>query len=602
MMPIIPSELVPFIIFAIIVLMFFFLRSLYRKIISKEIKLVKDGKPLIEIKKNSETYKDGVIVISDSGEVIYSSKSSADILGINQNFDKKELRAASVIKFPKEAPLNLYDLIDRYKNEINLLHEFTLRGKVKQAEGEIPVKILMGMMSKPDSSYIVGISDLSDELEFTDSLQKDQLTSLPNQNRAIYEIGTIISKMHAENRHFALILVSLDNFTDMRAMLGYQKIDSLIGEISEHLVDITRRMDSSIYQMVRNNFLLMVPDIETAQEAHAMAKQIEGKFQGLQDYASSHMHLSFSTGISLFPQSGNSVDLMIDAAYKALAEAESQGGGYVVIDDAGNFSKDKQYEIELYNEMHDALKNREFELYYQPLVDMKSDTVLGAEALIRWNHPKRGLVSPVMFIPLAEKTGFIIELGRFVIEEAIKQQKRWEIFKFNRLQISINLTLREIESGEVVDFIAKTLTKNQVSPGLVKFEVTENMAMVNAETTKQEFERLKNLGTQLSLDDFGTGYSSFAYLKDFPLDTLKIDQSFVRDMTVNTQNQNIVRAMIGIGHTFNLQVTAEGIEDKETYDMLKEFGCDVAQGYYFSRPVPVFEFQQFIRRKDTKNS
>ncbi|MEA3490363.1 MAG: bifunctional diguanylate cyclase/phosphodiesterase [Campylobacterota bacterium] len=599
---IIPSELIPFIIFAIIFVIFLILRSFYKKIVYKEIKLVEKGKPVTEIRKNSETYKDGVIVISSSGEVIYSTKSSADILGIKKNFDKKELRDALVIKLSQEEPVSIYDLIARYSNEIHHLHEFTLRGKVKQTKGEIPVKILMGSMSNQDSSYVIGISDLRDELEFCDSLQKDQLTNLPNQNRAIYEIGTIMSKMHSENRHFALILISVDNFTDMRAMLGYQKIDSLISKISEHLQDITRRMDSSIYQMLRNIFLLMVPDIESAQEAHAMARQIEGKFQGLQEYTNAQMHLSFSTGISLFPQSGNSVDLLLDSAYKALAEAEAQGGGYVIIDEAGTLSKDKQYEVELYNEMHDALKNREFELYYQPLIDMSSDTVLGAEALIRWNHPKRGLVSPVMFIPLAEKTGFIIELGRFVIEEAIKQQKRWEVFKFNRLQVSINLTLREIESGEVVDFIAKTLTENQVSPGLIKFEVTENMAMVNAETTQQEFESLKKLGVHLSLDDFGTGYSSFTYLKDFPLDTLKIDQSFVRDMTINPQNQNIVRAMIGIGHTFDLQVTAEGIEDKETYDMLKEFGCDVAQGYYFSKPVPVFEFQQFIRNKNTKKS
>ncbi|SFV55523.1 diguanylate cyclase/phosphodiesterase (GGDEF & EAL domains) with PAS/PAC sensor(s) [hydrothermal vent metagenome] len=576
---------------------YFFLSYLYGKIRPKDIKLDVVSPPHEEIRKSSEAYKGGVMVISHSDEILYYSKSTLDLLGLDSEPTKKSLQDRSIIKLSNREPTDIFTILEEYKKEIKKSKEYVLRGKISRDGKDIPIKILMGLIGKPKSFYIVSFTDLSDELEISASREKDQLTNLPNQNRAIHEIGIEMSKMHSEGRHFALILTSLDNFTDIRAMLGYQKTDRLISDISEYLLDISKKMDSSLYQIARNNFLLMVPDIKTSKEAEGVVKNMEEIFRGLQEYSNSQMHLTFSTGVSLYPQSGSSVDHMIDSAYKALSEAESKGRGYIVIDDNGDFSKGKHYEAELYNEMYEGLKRKEFELYYQPFVDMKSDKIVGAEALIRWNHPQRGLVPPGLFIPIAEKSGIIVDIGKFVIEEAIKQQKRWEIFKFDKLQISINLTLREIESGDVVSYIEEMLNHHQVSPASIKFEITENVAMTKADLAKKEFDALKNLGVELALDDFGTGYSSFGYLKDFSLDTIKIDQSFVMNMKRDIEHQKIVRAMIGIGHTFDLQVTAEGIEDKETYEMLQKFGCDIAQGYYFSKPIPVFEFQNLVRSR-----
>ncbi len=577
---------------------YFILSHLYGKFRSKNIKLDPNSSPLEEIKKSSEAYKGGVLVLSPSNEILYYSKSTLELLGLDGEATKKRLKDRSVITLPNREPTDILSILKEYKDEVKKSKEYVLRAKIAQGDKDIPIKILIGLIGKSKSFYVISFTDLSDELEISESREKDQLTSLPNQNRAIHEIGVEMSKMHSEGRHFALILTSLDNFTDIRAMLGYQKTDRLISDISEYLLDISKKMDSSLYQIARNNFLMMVPDIKTSKEAEGVVKNMEEIFRGLQEYSNSQMHLTFSTGVSLYPQSGNSVDHMIDSAYKALSEAESKGRGYIVIDDNGDFSKGKHYEAELYNEMYEGLKRKEFELYYQPFIDMKTDSIVGAEALIRWNHPERGLVPPGLFIPIAEKSGIIVDIGKFVIEEAIKQQKRWEIFKFNKLQISINLTLREIESGNVVNYIEEMLNHHQVAPESVKFEITENVAMTKADLAKKEFESLKNLGVELALDDFGTGYSSFGYLKDFSLDTIKIDQSFVMNMRSNPEHQKIVRAMIGIGHTFDLQVTAEGIENKETYEMLQGFGCDIAQGYYFSRPLPVFEFQNLVREMD----
>ena len=592
---IMPSDMITIEIVFGLIISYFFLSYLYRKFSSEDIKLSVNSSPLEEVRKSSEAYKGGVMVISHSNEILYYSKSILELLGLDGVLNKKALQNRSVIKLSGSNATDIISILKEYKKEIQKSKEYVFRAKILKDGKDIPIKILMGLMGKPKSFYVISFTDLSDEVEISTSREKDQLTNLPNQYKAIQEIGVKMSKMHAENRHFALILTSLDNFTDIRAMLGYQKTDRLVGDISEYLLDISKKLDSSLYQIARNNFLLMVPDIKTSKEAEGVVKKMEEIFVGLQEYSNSQMHLTFSTGVSLYPQSGNSVDHMIDSAYKALSEAESKGRGYIVIDDNGDFSKGKHYEAELYNEMYEGLKNREFELYYQPFVDMKTDRIVGAEALIRWNHPKKGLVPPGLFIPIAEKSGIIVDIGKFVIEEAIKQQKRWEIFKFDKLQISINLTLREIESGDVVNYIDKMLTHHQVAAESVKFEITENVAMTKADLAKKEFDALKSLGVELALDDFGTGYSSFGYLKDFSLDTIKIDQSFVMNMKTDIEHQKIVRAMIGIGHTFDLQVTAEGIEDKETYEMLQKFGCDIAQGYYFSKPVPVFEFQNLVR-------
>ncbi|MEA3454905.1 MAG: bifunctional diguanylate cyclase/phosphodiesterase [Campylobacterota bacterium] len=593
------------VIFLLFAASLFLLYAIYKKLRSGSSKYSKFSRNLTQTsktRKSSENYSEGILIIEESGEVLFSNKSSAEMLGIEQGFDAKALSAAVVMEVGKGDLINLYDFLEIYQDQVSSANEYVVRGRIVKPEEELSIKIFLGSGAHPSPCYIIAMSNLSMEQEISSFRYKDMLTRLPNQNRAIYDIGTEISKMQAEERCFALMLVSIDNFTELRAMLGYQKTDNLISKISDHLQYIIKGMDGKIYHMMRNNFLLQVLDIDKEEETRAIVKKIENSLTELFDYSGSRLPLTFSTGISFFPKSGTNVDILIDSAYKALSEAKKQGNGYTVADKEGLFSKDKLYEAELYNQMQDALKNGEFELYYQPLIAMANDLVWGAEALIRWNHPVRGMVSPAEFIPFAEKTGLIVELGRFVIDEAIKQQKKWEIFKFNKIQVSINLSFREIETGEVVDFISKTLTRHQVSPALVKFEITENAAMLDPEGIVREFERLKSMGVQLALDDFGTGYSSFAYLKDFSLDTLKIDQSFVTDMVHNSEHQKIVLAMIGLGHNFDLQITAEGIEDEATYNMLKEFGCDIAQGYYFSKPLPVFEFQELIRRNKSKKA
>ena len=277
-----------------------------------------------------------------------------------------------------------------------------------------------------------------------------------------------------------------------------------------------------------------------------------------------------------------------------MAKAEKNGYGRIEFFEPSH-GEHAYDELKLYNDMHEALKKNEFEVYYQPIVNAKTKEVVSAEALIRWNHPEHGMIGPYIFVPIMEKTGLIVELGKYVLEEVLKQQKRWELFKFKQIEVSINLSLLELETGKFVEHVVQQLAAHQISPELIKFEITEGTAMISEEQTSRQLLELKRLGIEISLDDFGTGYTSFAYLKKIPANILKIDRSLVMNIVKNKEDQRIVKAMIELGHTLGMKIVVEGIEYKEMYEILLQMECDYMQGYYFSKPLPVFEFQKLLR-------
>ena len=549
------------------------------------------------LERSSEYSEDGLLVITKSQELITFNDMAKQLFVLYN----KELAKAVILKMSDGKMESINSLIKTNRERLEHFKSFSVEATLLKKRKEIAVRISFEAyyISEKSSEYdiIVIIRDISQELLVTKHRHRDLLTNLPNQSQAMLDIGVFMNKMNTTGKKFGLVLLEIDHFSDIRAILGHRSTDLLIGKIVESLRYFAREIDSSVYQMTRNNFLLLIPDITTEDEVKQIIKTIRDDLSTLLDSEVTHVDLTFSTGVSFFPISGNGVDMLIDNAYKALAKAEEQGNGQIVIDYEMSLDRTNNSELYLFTQMNNAIRDNQFELYYQPYIDMNSGAIQGAEALIRWRHPDKGLISPMEFIPLAEKTGFIIELGKFVVEEAIKQQKKWELFEFHELPIAINLSLREIETGDMVDFVEKLLNKYQINPSLIKFEITENVGMVNTEVAKKEFLALKKLGVSLALDDFGTGYASFSYLRDFPLDTLKIDLAFVANIVENQEHQKIVKAMVNLGHNFGLKVIAKGIEDKATHDLIQSYKCDMAQGYYFSKPLPVFEFQELIRKE-----
>ena len=252
-------------------------------------------------------------------------------------------------------------------------------------------------------------------------------------------------------------------------------------------------------------------------------------------------------------------------------------------------------ELTLHNDMNGALEKGEFEVYYQPIVEVKNNEIVSAEALIRWIHPTYGFIPPDVFIGLMEQTGFIIKLGKYILQEVLKQQKRWELFNFKKIAVSINVSVIEMNTGVFDLHVEKELRRHNVDPECIKFEITESAAMISEEKAVKYFKKLKKLGVGISLDDFGTGYTSFDYLKKFPADIVKIDKTLIDNILESEEDQRIVHAMIDLGHNLGMEVVVEGVENKKMVTLLSSYGCDYIQGYYFSKPLPVFEFQKLIR-------
>ena len=309
-----------------------------------------------------------------------------------------------------------------------------------------------------------------------------------------------------------------------------------------------------------------------------------------------------SVGISVFPDDGLSEEELMNNASTALQNAKSEGRNrfkyYKKEMNVKAFEK-----LSLEANLRRALEKEQFELFYQPKMSLLNGQVYGAEALIRWCHPDIGLVSPAEFIPVAETSGLIIPIGEWVIAEAIRQLEAWQVAGISIQNLSINLSARHMHDKKLPGLLRATFDKHNVDPALFEIEVTESMVMDNIDNVIPILRDLQSIGLTISIDDFGTGYSSLAYMKKLPIDTIKIDQSFVRDLHVNDEDRVIVDAITALSRSMNLKVIAEGVENAEQADILLERGCDIGQGYYYSRPVNVKEFEEWYRgmQQEEKN-
>ncbi len=559
---------------------------------------------LIENKVNAfqkafDISEDAILILSDNNEVVYINTPMVKLLDLKKDFMLKPLEKMPKFKI-KQNWIALDELIkESSRTSKEKMHAF-LQSKLlreNEAEEEIPVNLYIdgSLMNYNDKIWcnIISMHDLRKEEERITSSRQHKLTKLPNEEQALLDLNAFYSKIHLEEQKFALVLISIDNFSMLRSIVGYEQLNKVLIRFAKYLDHLSKKLSFSVYHTLHNNFLLKIPHINDTNEVLDLVKEIQKELVSFHKMKDVNLYLTAAVGISIYPDSGQARQLL-DYAYRALTEAEQRGQGriHIYMPEKVEHEYDK---LMLFNELHEAFEKDEFEVYYQPIVSTKTAKVVAAEALIRWQHPKHGLIVPDVFIPIMEKTGLIIELGQYVLEEVLKQQKRWEMFKFNQIEVSINVTLFEIETDGFVENIQGKLQEHQVYPELIKFEITEGTAMVSEEKTNKQFQALKKLGVGLSLDDFGTGYTSFGYLKKFPADTLKIDRSLVRYILTNQDDQRIVKAMIELGHNIGMKIVVEGIENKRMVEMITSLGCDYMQGYYFAKPIPVFEFQKMLR-------
>ncbi|MVW59495.1 EAL domain-containing protein [Massilia sp. NEAU-DD11] len=414
--------------------------------------------------------------------------------------------------------------------------------------------------------------------------QYDPLTSLPNRRRLAHSLEDAIAAAARAQGRAAVMFIDLDRFKNVNDMLGHGVGDQLLVQAAKRL-SACARADDVVARLGGDEFALVLPALDDDGIAAGIgARVIEALAQPFY-LAGQQLFVSASVGIATYPENGRDAETLLKNADTAMYGAKNGGRNnyqFYVAEMHENATQRLQTETQL----RQALERGEFLLHYQPKLDLATGTISGFEALLRWNHPQRGLVPPLEFIAILEDTGLILPVGEWVIGEVCRQLKAWQAQGMAVRPVAINLSARQLQQADLAGAVERIVARAGVDPALLEFELTESMLMANPEAAVEILARIKALGMRLSVDDFGTGYSSLAYLKRFPLDALKIDRTFVRDLPDDPDDAAITKAVIRLAHSLSLKVVAEGVENVDQLRELEQYGCDQIQGYYVSRPVP----------------
>jgi diguanylate cyclase (GGDEF)-like protein/PAS domain S-box-containing protein len=420
----------------------------------------------------------------------------------------------------------------------------------------------------------------------------DTLTALPNQLMFYDQVRRQLALARRDARRLGLMVIDIDRFREVNQALGHVSGDELLRQVAGRLSGSLRESDS-LGRLGGDVFAVLLPEIGTAQQAGIVARRLIETLITPLRVDGQDVFATASLGIAFFPDDGKDAHELVSAAQIAMRHAKSEGRNNYQCFSAG-MQNDIRQRLRLETDLRNATLRDEFVLHYQAKASCASGRITGAEALIRWQHPQRGLVAPDQFIPLLEETGLIVPVGRWVLETACRQAVEWRAAGLDLPSVSVNLSARQLQSETLLDDVAATLLQTGLPAACLDLEITESMLMHNAESAIALLTGLKQMGVSISLDDFGTGYSSLAYLKRFPIDAVKVDRSFVRDITADSDDASITRAVITMAHHLKLKVVAEGVETAEQLALLISHQCDIVQGYFFSRPLPAPEMMQLL--------
>lgn len=442
--------------------------------------------------------------------------------------------------------------------------------------------------------YVIALEQMKTQLNY--SLHYDQLTKLPNQ-LLLREKFQELYRETAANQTLAIMLVGLDKFERIAEALGHAGGDNLIQEVAYRLIRCVD-LNDTVARLNTNQFaIILAPGEEDRSCKEVAAKIIETLNQpfGLDSH---EIPVIASIGIATVPHDGDDLDHLIAHAQTALSHAKELGSNQYQFY-TPDIQKSSLEKLTLEASLRHALERCEFLVYYQPQVELLEGKIVGAEALVRWQHPERGLVSPGEFIPLAEESGSIAPIGEWVLREACQQVKLWQAAGLPPVRVSVNLSFRQFNQPDLIGRLVNILKETSLDAAYLDLELTESILVQNVEAAKRRLKALKAQGVKISLDDFGTGYSSLSYLQQFPFDTLKIDRCFVRNINSDPKNAALTTAIISMASGLNLNVVAEGVETQEELTFLCQQRCNTIQGYLFSRPVSADKFEEMLREGKT---
>ena len=422
----------------------------------------------------------------------------------------------------------------------------------------------------------------------------DANTDLPNRFLLGKHLQQELERAKGNDWQVALLYLDLDRFKAINDTLGHRIGDKLLKAVAERIGHLVRDIDI-IGRLSSDEFTIVLSDVGNQKNAEQIAKKILAAMNQPFEMEGQEVFITPSIGIALYPQDADSQEDLIRNADAAMVHIKAQGGnGYHFYSADMNVMSSQRLTME--TQLRRALERNEFVLHYQPQLSLHSGRIIGMEALLRWQHPERGLVSPAEFIPLLEETGMIVAVGDWVLRTACAQNSAWLAAGLPSLRMAVNLSARQFRQRNLIDSVNQALQDAGLAPAHLELEITESILIQDLQTTITTLNQLHELGIQISIDDFGTGYSSLSYLKRLPISKIKIDQSFIRDICTDPDDEAISNAVISLGHNLKMQVIAEGVETLEQQEHLRMQGCDEIQGYYFSRPLPAADFARLVRK------
>ncbi len=418
----------------------------------------------------------------------------------------------------------------------------------------------------------------------------DPMTGLPNRTLLQDRLKQAISTAARENHPVAFLLMDLDRFKEINDTLGHHRGDILLQQVGARLKSVLWEPDT-VSRLGGDEFAVLLPRLAAAEHINVVIQKIQNALKAPFVIENLPIAVDVSIGIALYPDHATDAETLIQRADVAMYVAKRTGSGYTVY--APELNQHSPQRLALLGELRQAIEHDQLLLHYQPKISLKTNRMMDVEALVRWQHPQHGMIPPNQFIPLAEQTGLIKPLTLWVLNKALNQCRAWQQTGLE-IPVSVNLSARNLHDQELTDHVAGLLETSGISPDRLELEITESAIMMDPPRALEILKRLSGMGVRLSLDDFGTGYSSLGYLKKLPVDEIKIDRSFVTDMTRDENDAMIVRSTIDLGHNLGRKVVAEGVENRETWNRLAALGCDSAQGYYMSRPIPADELARWF--------
>jgi len=552
-----------------------------------------------EIEATLGALSDGVLALNGSGEVAYANGAAARLLGM----DEPALQG--------QPWHNLLRLLDEASGEPRgeWLEQARLSGKPQRVRGELRIAPAharafvaelnaVPLHSPGDVVLLLVLRDISEEIDKERQIVfqafHDPLTGLGNRSKLARDLPQDLARARAAQGRLALLFIDLDNFKDINDTLGHQVGDLLLRQLALRL-QASVMPPAWVTRHGGDEFLVVLPQLDGDEQAVALAQELMNQIRRPFTLEGYQLHVTPSVGISFFPDHGSTPAELVSRADMGMYAAKKLGRNtYCVFDDRQLQESSRRLSVE--NGLRTALAQDEFWLAYQPKVDLATGRVVGVEALLRWESQQLGRIPPASFIPIAEESGLIIDIGDWVLREAIAAARRWRDMLGTEVPVAVNVAAAQFRSPRLLQALRAIAAEDRDIPRLIQLEVTESALISGLEDVTGKFIAIKELGYSIAIDDFGTGYSSLSYLKNLPVDTLKIDQAFIRDLHRSAQDVTIVTAVVRMGQSLGFAIVAEGVEEARHVQILQGLGCDQGQGYHFSRPVPEAELIPLLKQ------